>query len=100
MVGGRTSSYSLEGMEVELGFHRYIGFYSHLPRILRKVGIKLSDMLTWEEKIHIRVNNGKTIELGLAPVFGFLKTTKGILAVTKSYLLRTSHPYFFFYKLL
>jgi len=78
VVGGRTSSYDMDGMEVESGFHRYIGFYSHLPKILRKVGIQLSEMLTWEEKIHIRVADRHPIELGLAPVFGLIKTAKGI----------------------
>ncbi|WP_163527391.1 NAD(P)/FAD-dependent oxidoreductase [Halobacillus ihumii] len=79
VVGGRTSSYDIEGMNVESGFHRYIGFYSHLPLLLRKVGIKLSDILTWEEKVHVRMNNGKPLVLGLAPVHGMVKTIQGFI---------------------
>lgn len=79
VVGGRTSSYNLDGMDVESGFHRYIGYYSHLPSLLRKVGIKLDDILTWEDKIHVRVDEKHPIELGLAPVFGIIKTIKGVL---------------------
>lgn len=64
---------------MESGFHRYIGFYSHLPLLLRKVGIKLSDILTWEEKVHVRMNNGKPLVLGLAPVHGMVKTIQGFI---------------------
>ncbi|WP_231688097.1 hydroxysqualene dehydroxylase [Bacillus sp. FJAT-18017] len=78
VVGGRTSSYRLKGMHVESGFHRYIGYYTHLPRLLRRAGIRLNDIFMWEEKIHIRVHQGKPIVLGLAPLLGMIKTAKGL----------------------
>lgn len=68
VVGGRTSSYKDNGMQVESGFHRYIGFYSAMPKVLRKAGIKLNDIFTWEEKIEIRVKHKeKLVTIGLAP---------------------------------
>lgn len=83
VVGGRTSSYNLNGMEVESGFHRHIGYYSHLPYILRKAGVNPSDIVMWEEKIHIRVDKGKPIVLGIAPLFGMIKMMKGAIGNQK-----------------
>ncbi|SEI14259.1 15-cis-phytoene desaturase [Halobacillus karajensis] len=85
VVGGRTSSYDFDGMKVESGFHRYIGYYSHLPLLLRKVGVKPSDILTWEDKIHVRMDDEKPLVLGLAPVYGMIKTIKGFIG-NQSYL--------------
>ncbi|OCA81947.1 NAD(P)/FAD-dependent oxidoreductase [Pseudobacillus wudalianchiensis] len=79
VVGGRTSSYNLDGMDVESGFHRYIGYYTHLPRVLRKAGVELSEIFMWEEKIHVRVNDEKPLVLGMAPLFGMIKTIKGLV---------------------
>lgn len=80
VVGGRTSSYIDNGMRVESGFHRYIGYYSAMPRLLRKAGIQLNEIFTWEEKIEIRVKESdKLVALGIAPIFGPLKMIKGIL---------------------
>ena len=79
VIGGRTSSYNVGGMEVESGFHRFIGYYSHLPKILKTVGINLDDMLTWEEKVHVRVTDKHPMEFGMAPVFGATKTIKGLI---------------------
>jgi 15-cis-phytoene desaturase len=47
--------------------------------MMRKVGVELSDMLTWEDKIHVRVSEHEPIVFGLAPLFGMKKTIKGIL---------------------
>lgn len=80
VVGGRTSSYIDNGMKVESGFHRYIGFYSEMPKMLRKAGIQLNEIFTWEEKVEIRVRKKeKLITLGAAPLFGPKKTIMGIL---------------------
>lgn len=80
VVGGRTSSYVDRGMKVESGFHRFIGFYSAMPKILRKAGIKLDDIFMWEEKVEIRVQHkNKLIALGIAPLFGPVKVIKGML---------------------
>ena len=53
--GGRTSSFNDSGMAVESGLHRYIGYYSALPRLLKKCGVKIGDIVTWEEKVDILV---------------------------------------------
>lgn len=80
VVGGRTSSYVMNGMQVESGFHRYIGYYSALPVLLKKAGIQLDDIFTWEEKIEIRAEHEEHLmALGVAPLFGPLKMLKGIL---------------------
>jgi 15-cis-phytoene desaturase len=79
IIGGRTSSWCDEGLDIESGFHRFIGYYSVLPKILKKAGVSLSEILMWEEKIHVRVKDDKPLIVGLAPVFGFAKMIKGIL---------------------
>ncbi len=79
VVGGRTSSYFDNGVNIESGFHRYIGFYTHLPNLLKKAGVRLQDLVMWEEKLHIRVDDGKPIVLGVAPLLGIEKTLKGLL---------------------
>ncbi len=85
VIGGRTSSWVDEGIEIESGFHRFIGYYSVLPKILKKAGIKnLKDILMWEEKIHVRIKEDpQPIVLGLAPIFGFVKMLKSIVGNTK-----------------
>ncbi|MCP8968567.1 NAD(P)/FAD-dependent oxidoreductase [Ectobacillus ponti] len=89
VVGGRTANYSLGGMEVESGFHRYIGYYTTMPKVLRKAGIRLNEIFTWEEKIEIRVkHDDKLVTLGLAPLFGPLKLISGVLGNNKLLSLR------------
>ncbi|WP_407675744.1 FAD-dependent oxidoreductase [Peribacillus saganii] len=39
VVGGRTSSYDEKGMYIKSGFHRFIGYYTYLPKVHRKAGI-------------------------------------------------------------
>lgn len=79
-AGGRTSSFIDEGMKVESGLHRYIGYYSALPKLLKKCDVSIGDIVTWEEKADIYIKGAKKkIELGLAPVFGCKKTIRGIL---------------------
>lgn len=79
-VGGRTSSFNDNGMAVESGLHRYIGYYSALPKLLKKCGVKTGDIVTWEEKADILIKNeNKKLVLGLAPFFAPVKTARGIL---------------------
>ncbi|WP_157337792.1 hydroxysqualene dehydroxylase [Paenibacillus lutrae] len=76
--GGRTSNWSDTGMEVESGFHKYIGFYQALPDLLRRAGIKLNTMLTWEKTFEIRLPDGETTgEYGIAPLKSPIKTVSG-----------------------
>ena len=79
-VGGRTSSFDDHSMQVESGLHRYIGYYSALPSLLKKCGVKIGDIVTWEEKVDILIKNkNKKLVLGLAPLFAPIKTARGIL---------------------
>ena len=79
-LGGRTSSFFKMGMKVESGLHRYIGYYSHLPKLLKQCGINIKDIVTWEEKIDILVKDKNTkIVLGVAPFWGPIKTIRGLL---------------------
>ncbi len=78
-VGGRTSSFVSEGMPVESGLHRYIGYYSALPRLLKKCGVRIKDIVTWEEKVDILVKEARgKVVLGLAPFWGFRKMIRGL----------------------
>lgn len=75
--GGRTSSFNDNGMQVESGLHRHIGYYSALPKLLKNCGVRLEDIVTWEEKADVIIKN-KKIVLGLAPLWGFTKTVRSI----------------------
>ena len=78
-AGGRTSSFSERGMKVESGLHRYIGYYSALPKLLKKCGVEIERLVTWEEKVDILVKEkNKKLVLGVAPLFGFRKTIRGL----------------------
>lgn len=88
-LGGRTSSFNDMGMEVESGLHRYIGYYNELPRLLKHCGIKIKDIVTWEEKIDIILNkhyahdisntSSNKITLGVSPFYGPIKMIKSLL---------------------
>ncbi len=78
-AGGRTSSHYEDGMWVESGLHRYIGYYSALPKLLRRCGVSIGDIVTWEEKVDILVKGEKRkLVLGLAPLFAPIKTLRGV----------------------
>lgn len=80
VIGGRTSSWIEDGMQVESGLHRFLGFYSALPDLLKRSGIDLDRMLFWEDEIEIIMpDNGPRRVLGVAPIFNPLKTLKGVV---------------------
>lgn len=84
-AGGRTSSFVDRDIKVESGLHRYIGYYSALPRLLKKCGVKIGDIVTWEEKVDILVKDkNQKVVLGLAPFWGFRKAMRGITENTES----------------
>lgn len=78
-LGGRTSSWDENGMTIESGLHRFLGFYRALPAVLQKVGIDLDHMLYWEDAIEIRLPDGISAVLGLAPLHKPLKTLETVL---------------------
>jgi 15-cis-phytoene desaturase len=79
VLGGRTSSWNEKGMDVESGLHRFLGFYSELPKLIEGVGLSLDDVLIWEDEIEIRTPEGVNAVFQLAPLFKPLKTVASIL---------------------
>lgn len=80
ILGGRTSSWNDNGMLIESGFHRHIGFYKEFPNLLTEVGIDLNKIISWENEAEIKLAKDKSIVLGIAPFyapFTFLKDTLG-----------------------
>lgn len=79
-IGGRTSSFYEQGMHIESGLHRFIGYYTALPALLKACGVSLDDVITWEEKIDILIKNeNQKYVLGVAPIYGPLKLMRSIL---------------------
>jgi 15-cis-phytoene desaturase len=80
VVGGRTSSWNKDGMMVESGLHRFLGFYEALPDLLCKAGIHLDDILYWEDEIEIRLPDGRGNGVfGAAPLYRPFETLGGVL---------------------
>jgi 15-cis-phytoene desaturase len=54
-VGGRTSSWiEPDGMHVESGLHRVLGFYRAFPNLLKKAGMNIDDIVVWEDEVEFR----------------------------------------------
>lgn len=80
VIGGRTSSWDEDGMLVESGFHRHIGYYKALPYILKKVGVNVDSIVQWEENVDVRIKEKKDVAtFGVSPIFGPIDLLKGIL---------------------
>ncbi|WP_051530014.1 FAD-dependent oxidoreductase [Anoxybacteroides tepidamans] len=79
IVGGRTASWNDNGMGVESGFHRFIGYYRALPRLLQSVGVGLNEILYWEKEIDIIKDRDTFGTFGIAPIFAPLRFLRGII---------------------
>src|SRR5947209_10173041 len=80
VVGGRTSSWIQDGMPVESGLHRVLGFYRAFPDLLRKAGIDLDSIVYWEDEVEIRLpDNRGTAVLGASPLYRPFETFAGAL---------------------
>ncbi|MGN7478867.1 hydroxysqualene dehydroxylase [Solibacillus silvestris] len=80
VIGGRTSSWDENGMVVESGLHRHIGYYEALPKILKKVGVEVDEIIQWEEQIDIRIKGSKEKKsFGISPIYGPIETIKGAI---------------------
>jgi 15-cis-phytoene desaturase len=80
VVGGRTSSWSEDGMPVESGLHRVLGFYAAFPSLLRRAGIELNDIVFWEDEAEIRLPDGRGSGVfGAAPLFRPFQTIAGLV---------------------
>lgn len=78
-LGGRTSSWNDEGFCVESGFHRHIGYYKKLPKLLKEVGVKLNDIVVWEKETEIILSKDSKIVLGISPIHNPITFIKDIL---------------------
>lgn len=78
-IGGRTSSWDDNGFYVEAGFHRHIGYYKKLPKILKEVGVKLNDIVMWEKEAEIKILKDEKIVLGISPFHNPITFIKDIL---------------------
>jgi 15-cis-phytoene desaturase len=80
VVGGRTSSWNQDGMMVESGLHRVLGFYSAFPDLLGRAGIDVNQITYWEDEIEIRLPDGRGSGVfGAAPLFRPFETIGGAL---------------------
>jgi 15-cis-phytoene desaturase len=80
VVGGRTSSWDEDGMLVESGLHRVLGFYAAFPDLLRKAGLNVDDIVCWEDEIEIRLPDGRGSGVfGAAPFYNPVGTLGGLL---------------------
>ena len=72
-VGGRTASWNKDGMEVESGLHRVLGFYTAFPKLVKKAGLKMKDIIIWEDEIEIKIGtpagDGPSCVYGASPFF-------------------------------
>jgi 15-cis-phytoene desaturase len=80
IVGGRTASWRQDGMLVESGLHRVLGFYEALPAILKRAGLNLDDMVVWEDEFEIWVpDKGPHARFGAAPLHKPFRTMAGLV---------------------
>ena len=64
-LGGRTSSWDQDRMPVESALHKFLGVYTKLPELMERCGIKVNDVISWEDEIEIVMPDG-----GPRAVFG------------------------------
>ncbi|MDQ0352251.1 15-cis-phytoene desaturase [Alkalibacillus filiformis] len=84
-MGGRTASWDSNGMEVDAGFHRVIGYYKQYPKLLQQAGISLNDIVVWEENLDVLSPNHKHVTtFGVAPFHGPIKILSAMIGNNKS----------------
>jgi len=79
VIGGRTSSWNEDGMMIESGLHRFLGFYSELPKLLKRAGIDMNDLLNWEDEVEIRMPASKHAVFGMS-LFKPIRTASSMLS--------------------
>lgn len=57
-LGGRTSSWVEDGMKVESGLHRVLGFYEEFPKLLKMCKINMDSVVEWLDEIEIKLPDG------------------------------------------
>lgn len=80
VIGGRTSSWNENGMYIESGLHRFLGFFEHLPELINDIGSNVDDVVVWEDEIEIHMPEGEpSAVFGLAPLFKPVETIKSVI---------------------
>lgn len=80
VVGGRTSSWDEDGMRVESGLHRVLGFYAELPRLLQRADLVVDATVYWEDEVEIRLPDGRGSGVfGASPLHRPARTLAGLL---------------------
>lgn len=57
-VGGKTVSWNKDGMDVESGLHRVLGIYAAFPELVKKAGLKMKNIVVWEDELEVKIGNG------------------------------------------
>lgn len=65
-------------MLIESGLHRFLGFYTALPKLLQRAGVSLDDLLYWEDELEIRTPTGRSAVFGMS-LFKPFKTFSSLL---------------------
>lgn len=79
-VGGRCADWDEDGMHVESGLHRWLGFYQALPKLFEKAGLDHEEAVIWEDEVQFRLpDGGPQAVVGLAPLHNPVGTFAGWL---------------------
>jgi 15-cis-phytoene desaturase len=80
VLGGRTADWDDDGMHVESGLHRWLGFYQALPALFEKANLDPEAAVIWQDELEIRLpDGGPQAVLGLAPLYNPVETLTGFL---------------------
>ena len=79
-LGGRCADWDEDGMHVESGLHRWLGFYKELPQLFSRAGLDHADAVIWEDEVQFRLpDGGPQAVVGLSPLHQPVKTFAGWL---------------------
>lgn len=82
VLGGRTSSWTEDGMPVESGLHKFLGVYRALPALLEEAGVQLNDIIAWVDELEIHHPGGPNGRFTTAPYRHPIGTTTSFLGNT------------------
>ncbi len=79
VIGGRTSSWVMDGMPVDSGLHKFLGIYRSLPRLLEKIGLDLDEMLSWVDELAFCMSAGPSAHFTFSPYHRPLSTAWSLM---------------------
>jgi 15-cis-phytoene desaturase len=82
VLGGRTSSWNEDGMDIESGLHKVLGVYRAMPELLSDVGVSLNDIVNWVDAVefHSPTDHPSSGYFTLAPLHRPLRTLRHALS--------------------